>query len=392
MPVSIRHLGQCDVVSRLLSVYTFSGYDKAVQPVTIYVCSLLYTAHADSISLHSQGLVPGGSSFVLNPPKGPTSYDWIADVASGTSLVFIMTDSQGNQGGTSQIYLVNMSDDATCLDKNSPASVTNAPSATTPVASKPTKSATSSTSSATGTSAPDTSSDSKTSGGTIAAAIIGCIVALFIVGTLIWFYVRRRRGASVLKGRFFGKFQKKEVDLMHDPGLPPPATVSPYPLYHPQAGSQQDVVPTPNSTFNLLGAQPRSSGDPFADGAGSGYTPSAATFAHPPTTAPTSQFPPAFHRGSMHEGSVHGSAMGRPDEGSTASWDQTVTSGMRRKAAAAGVSPYAPSARFILHTDIEDDLPPPPEDEVIELPPQYSERRAPARPVAGPSTLGSTLR
>jgi len=47
----------------------------------------------------------------------------------------------------------------------------------------------------------------------------------------------------------------------------------------------------------------------------------------------------------------------------------------QRKAMQAGVSTYTPS-RFIVHTDVEDVYPPPNEDGVVELPPQYSERRA----------------
>ncbi|KAH9898299.1 hypothetical protein C8Q73DRAFT_788493 [Cubamyces lactineus] len=358
--------------------YSFDNYVGAVQPVTI------------------QGIVPGGTTFALYPPKGPTTFEWIADVAAGTQLVFIMTDSQGRQGGSSQVYTVGISDDATCLDKNSPATVAHPPSQSTS-AGKPTASKThtaSATSTATSTAVPDGSgSSSKTSGGTIAAAIIGCLVGAFIVGTLVWFYMRRRRGTSVLKGGIFGKFQKKEVDLMHDPTIPPPAAVSPYPLYHPQAGSQVDVY-TPNSTVNLLGngsigAGGRPSGDPF--GTASAYAPSTTMFASQPPAPGSASIasgfpggvPPPGHRDSIHDGSVHG--------GSVSSWDQSVTSAMRRKAANAGVSPYAPSTRFILHTDLEDDPPPPPDDEVIELPPQYSERRAPppaldvGQPVAGPS-------
>jgi hypothetical protein len=57
----------------------------------------------------------------------------------------------------------------------------------------------------------------------------------------------------------------------------------------------------------------------------------------------------------------------------------------QRKAAMAGVSAYKPS-RFIVHTDVEDELPPPNQDGVVELPPQYSERRGPL------ATTGSTSR
>ncbi|KAJ3002959.1 hypothetical protein NUW54_g5563 [Trametes sanguinea] len=127
--------------------------------------------------------------------------------------------------------------------------------------------------------------------------------------------------------------------------------------------------------------------DPYRASA-SAYAPSTAMFAQaaPPsaTGSQFSAFPPAApfvdNRGSFQQ------------DGSVASWEQdgTVTSSMRRKAAAAGVSPYAPSTRFILHTDIEDDPPPPPEDEVIELPPQYTPRRAPPAPLAGMSSPGAS--
>ncbi|KAI0651954.1 hypothetical protein C8Q79DRAFT_1005202 [Trametes meyenii] len=337
--------------------YSFTGYGQAVQPITI------------------RGLIPGGTSFVLNPPRGSVEFEWVADIAQGTSLMFIVTDAQGRQGGSSQINVVGMSDDNTCLVKGAPASVTNAPSRTSPPVSRTATSAAHSTSAtASSTGVPDTTTPSgKTSAGTVVAAVIACLVAAFIVGTLVWWFLRRRRGTSVFKGGFFGKFHKKEVDLMHDPGLPPPASVSPYPLYHPQAGAD---ISTPNSTINLLGE-----GRPS-----SFYASSTAMFAQAPPSAATAQFPPAVYRSSVHEASVHG----RPDEGSVASWDPTVTSGMRRKAAMAGVSPYAPSTRFILHTDIDDDPPPPPDDEVIELPPQYSERRTPAQPSTEPSSPGAS--
>jgi hypothetical protein len=61
--------------------------------------------------------------------------------------------------------------------------------------------------------------------------------------------------------------------------------------------------------------------------------------------------------------------------GSTA--ESTTMSSAQRKAAMAGLNAYKPPSRFILHTDVEDELPPVDEDEVIELPPQYSERRGP---------------
>ena len=50
----------------------------------------------------------------------------------------------------------------------------------------------------------------------------------------------------------------------------------------------------------------------------------------------------------------------------------------------AGVNAYKPQ-RFIVHTDADDILPPPNDEGVVELPPQYSERPA----VGNPTHLSS---
>lgn len=68
--------------------FSFTEYTDAVQPVTIY------------------GMVPSGDSFQLNPPPGPTRFDWTVNVAAKTSLVVLMVDSQGRQGGSSDLLRV----------------------------------------------------------------------------------------------------------------------------------------------------------------------------------------------------------------------------------------------------------------------------------------------
>ncbi len=50
-----------------------------------------------------KGIIPNGDTFVINPPSGPTEYDWTADVYNGTSIIFAMADSQGRQGGSSDV-------------------------------------------------------------------------------------------------------------------------------------------------------------------------------------------------------------------------------------------------------------------------------------------------
>lgn len=81
-----------------------------------------------------QGLIPGGETTILQPPEGP-SYDWNVDVAAGTTMMFIIIDSQGHQGGSSDFLTVGSSDDATCITGSSPTSTASpSPSSTTPTA------------------------------------------------------------------------------------------------------------------------------------------------------------------------------------------------------------------------------------------------------------------
>ena len=65
-----------------------------------------------------------------------------------------------------------------------------------------------------------------------------------------------------------------------------------------------------------------------------------------------------------------------------------LQSSAQGKAAMAGVPTYTPS-RFIVHTDVEDALLPPNEAGVVELPPQYSERRGPTVDV-NPTSPGAS--
>jgi hypothetical protein len=82
--------------------------------------------HSDEL-IFSQGLVPGGESVILQPPNG-SNYSWTADVQAGTSLIFFMTDSQGRQGGASDVVTVAASTDGSCLVAGSVSSTVSAPS------------------------------------------------------------------------------------------------------------------------------------------------------------------------------------------------------------------------------------------------------------------------
>ncbi|EMD42131.1 hypothetical protein CERSUDRAFT_79741 [Gelatoporia subvermispora B] len=345
-------------------IYTFSGYGGAVQPITIV------------------GLIPAGDSFVLDAPTGPTSFDWTADIASGTSVVFIMTDSKGRSGGSSQVNMVGLSDETDCLTANVPSSVANPPSASTSHTSG-TASTSSSTAPASASSGASSSSSSGTSGATIAGAVIGSLLGIAVVASLVIFLMRKRRSRP-------GQYYDDEGS-----GAAPAPVVHPYPFSQP--GMQESAI-DPATAYPVS-----SSADLLRSEAGSQYGPSS------PMYPPSSRYddPTMSGQGShMQGGSVmSGTARGiAVDDAAPTTWrSQSMSSGARNKAAMAGISTYQPPARFILHTDAEDVVPLPEED-IIELPPQYSERRTPAAiphaledyssqppplsppPVAGPSS------
>ncbi|GBE78023.1 hypothetical protein BKA93DRAFT_171489 [Sparassis latifolia] len=322
--------------------YTFNNYVGAVLPVTV------------------TGVIPGGVSFILNAPAGATSFDWTTNVASGTSIVFFMADSKGRQGGSTQVDVVGLSDNASCLTGSYPSSVANTPSATASASSSSSSSA-----SSTNTADSATSNHSSVSGGTIAAAAIGSLLALVVIVLVIFFLLRRRRRART--GEYpdenFYAFRPKRadqpVDLAHDSAdNSPEPVVQPYPFY---AASDAAIRPSSTTSHsNLLRPSTQYDSDVFP-------------MQNPFSTASVLQRDSQMDAESVITEGLRGEPTGAifsHGQGSGSSL------GTRSKAAIAGVSGYAAPARFILHTDAE---------EVIELPPQYSDLRPPPS-FSGPSS------
>jgi len=139
--------------------FTFSGFDGAVPPVTIGV------------------VIPGGTALTMNPPPGQSSYEWTVNVARRTSMIFFMTDSQGRQGGSSDLRSVGASDDSSCLDNSSPSTTTDAPTPTQ--------------TSALPSSSIATSAPVPLSAASIAGAIIGSVLFLAVTITLALFFLKR---------------------------------------------------------------------------------------------------------------------------------------------------------------------------------------------------------
>ncbi|KAI0053315.1 hypothetical protein FA95DRAFT_718695 [Auriscalpium vulgare] len=148
--------------------FIFNDYSGAVQPVKIF------------------GLIPGGQLLTLQPPSGQPSFTWPeVSVAAGTSIMFSMIDSRNISGGLSDVTLVALSSDATCLNAQSPSSTAQSTSQTA-----------SSTSSQPSSSASQSSTTSGRSSGISTAAIIAIGVALLliiVVISIILLVLRRRK-------------------------------------------------------------------------------------------------------------------------------------------------------------------------------------------------------
>jgi len=203
--------------------FTFSGYSGAIQPITI------------------MGVIPGGDSFTLSPPTSTDdSYDWTADIWNGTEVVFIIIDSKGRQGGSSDTQTVGASDDSSCINSSSPSSTEP------PVASS------------TGTSS-SSSSGSTTPVGAIAGTVIGGLIFLAAVISLTLFCLRRRRErkdpvwieASGAYSRRSRRNQSIDIDLLA--GEQQNSGLQPYALSH---SSRSNNTPLQSTSFDLPPSAP----------------------------------------------------------------------------------------------------------------------------------------
>ncbi|KAG7099141.1 hypothetical protein E1B28_001012 [Marasmius oreades] len=274
--------------------FTFSGYPQAVQPVTM------------------MGIVPGGTSFVFQPPTNSDSYDWVTNVYNGTSMIFLMVDSKGRQGGSSDIRTVSASDDVSCINSNSPSS--------TMIGSP--------TSTGTGTSPTSTPSDSKSSTpiAAIAGTVIGGLIFLAVAITLGLFFLKRRKDSRLHNrwddGTDFRRHSERirtDIDPAGPLYTPTPYTSNPF--FSPSEVEVNNHIHGSSRSYDAL--------------------PHSATDINPFTAQNVA---PSI-------------------------------SAAQKKASMAGSTSYKPS-RFIVHTDAEDVPPQQEEEETVELPPVYSERKS----------------
>ncbi|KAL5534289.1 hypothetical protein ACEPAG_751 [Sanghuangporus baumii] len=357
--------------------FTFSGYSEAVQPVRIL------------------GLIPLGQSFELDPPTGSSSFDWIANVPNGTSIVFIMTDSQGRQGGSSNLLTVGMSDDQSCIDASSPRSTAQATSTQTGVVT------------ATET-VKDPSAKSASSTAVIAGATIGG-VAFLSIALLVSFLCFRRQKHAKYEGSdtrrppitFVGS-RSSRLERMRSSFIPSSGRMrrahSSFDLLPPVALHRtaqqhsplhQSAMPIPEEEY-----MPNPYILPSEASAADGHLAHASQNAY--SRDPPSAYLPPHDAGTLGYARSHSRSYSQSDGESISPGltNQSYSQGHARrpsvpysvssngvgprssgKASQAGTIRSAP--RLILHTDADDIGSIDEGEEVIELPPRYTERRAP---------------
>lgn len=289
----------------------------------------------------------------MQQPTGKSSFNWMADVAAGTSFIFFMVDAQGHQGGSSNIMKVESSNDASCLGSSSPSS-TRKSSTHTSSTSTPS------------TTGPSNSNNGITTAGSVGIAI-GIILFLAIVTTMALFIRRRKQNAEA-------GFKRHQMDLTAGsypgPSIIPAAYTPSASANTIQSTSQYNInpfestasVPLYQSPIDGYQAHPRPDmrlfpPRPSSDTNGPLSNP------HSPTFAPANT-------------SAGASSPFRVES------ERSVDDRRRAKAIAAGIQP---PPRFIVHTDAEDEVPRPDESGesgVVEVPPRYTMRFAQNAPPA----------
>ncbi|KAF8710465.1 hypothetical protein RHS03_02207, partial [Rhizoctonia solani] len=315
--------------------YIWSHYESASQPITI------------------TGLIPLGKTFVLNAPLGD-SFTWTTNVASGTNVVFIVVDAQGRQGGSTDLYTVGSSDDNTCITSDSPGSTAQA-----------------GTSISTPTVSPLPSSTSTPTGQNNSAAIIGSSIAggavfLVAIASLVWFFLLKN--------------QKRRPDEEDDSMRGINASK--------RRGRSVDLLPDDHSVRSAAGAAVRyplpspQTGDPLDSERGrSVYDPDPYVLPPPPPDA-YGYFPRAS--------SIHEEELSQPRHTRVMSNGTSMTgmskAQMAAAASASGSTRLQGPQRFILHTDageVDD-------DEVVELPPMYTQVQPRRTPAPTPTTTDTS--
>jgi hypothetical protein len=191
--------------------------------------------------------------------------------------------------------------------------------------------------------------------------VVGGLIFFAFVIALGLFFLRKRRdtwGAGSSNFRQPHRTRSK-VDLTYDPGLAP--IMDPY-----TSGSITPIFSDSNPYLD----EPPHQQYPARYQLPSQYSQSTPLSQHQPHSfsgPDTDSFNPYVHSEAAPSTIVQPFVNPPPPRDSISS--------AQRKAALAGTSAYIPPSRFIVHTDVDDI---PPNEEIVELPPHYSDRRSPS--------------
>jgi hypothetical protein len=291
-------------------------------------------------------------------------------------MIFLMTDSQGRQGGSSAVEAVGASGDGTCL--TGPVLSSTTASVLISTASTATTSVANSASASISAPAPTKAAATGMSKGATVGFAIGALITVASLVTLGLFFLRKRReNAMTYRGDGSQPFTGlPSINNIHDadagatntsqysypnpfaptstaslPMAPDASEFKPYLAHPPQGAMNLHPSAHPSNSVSSMASLPVPLDTEFNP-----------YLLHPlpPAHIPQPQTPPNHYLDSSSY---------TDDEKSASSMTSTV----RREATLPGEMSYKPT-RFVLHTDLDDDIRENLEG-VVDLPPQYTDRR-----------------
>lgn len=340
-----------------------------------------------------------------------------------------MVDALGRSGGSSKLLVASDSNDNTCLTGSFPSSTSALSSTSKPTKtsdqSSPTSNHGHSTTAPASTSTSDSSHSDSTSGAAIAGTVIGTLLFLAVIVSLAIFFLKKRRAAQAAKtspSQDFSPFVhntngyslSSKANAAYAASAVSPYTTAhtppapqPYQSQYPYGGHSYQPNTYTSSAFTTdsqhhhshthsgaaLGTYDDHEGsmlpydaNPFLDQSPRQYPPaqyvSQSTYDLPSANAYT--LPNPYENPFKPSANSRDHPLPTPPpppppaqdpflSAEVSSATDSTISAHQRKAMMAGATSVP--RRIMQHTDAEDFLPPPNEDGVVELPPQYTERR-----------------
>ncbi|KAF8342631.1 uncharacterized protein EI90DRAFT_3190007 [Cantharellus anzutake] len=300
------------------------------------------------------GIIPGGETFRLDAPNDNSFFNWTVNARAGTTVELIAGDSRGPGTGGSTTFLQIGDGPNSCINDLSPSSTAGSPAGgitATPSSSATTGGGVPATTSASQSAGPSTGGKKSNNTGGIVGGVIGGLVGLALIAALILFC--RRRGAQ--------EPEPSRVDLMY--GEEPNGNDSQPPMIEPGFYQSEPFnVPDPST------GRPSTDFD-FSNGRRVSTTTSS-NAALPLGAAP----PRDMSRRQSQQSMAQMTQVSDPVTNSNGGGSRP-----RTKDSKAHPPSSMRAVNIVQHTDagaLDATEPPPPvQEQIVELPPTYSEVR-----------------